>query len=631
MARLRFSSSPYSIFLRLLGLGTVLLVYKCARLLWPTEESHALLAASLVAFLPQFNFIHSAVTNDALITFLASLGIWQLLRLWLTAVNPKRLLYLGITIGLAALTKNAGILLLLYALGVLFLIAIRDWDRSVKWSKQVDRWVWETAVFVILPVLLISGWLWVRNQLLYGDLTAANQFVAIAGGDRQYTIGQVLAESEGLWLSFIGIFGWFNLRPPEWVFIVWNGIAIVGGLGAFFGIGALILQTRFDDQSSFLAKIQQLLNQSWLVIVLLFIWFLGVYGGLVAFMLQTEAAQGRLLFPAIVPIILAFVFGITRLKMKALYGIVGLAALVTTVYCLFFVIRPAYAFPQVVAQLPAGATVLNEQMPFGVTLVGSFVETETAVSNDIVWYTLYWRKDELVEEMPTFKFEILGRDLENPVGEIHTFHGRGLYPPNVWPMGEIVADRFPIRLDSVNDAPVLARGFARLVRLNDPIQPANATGVSVGAVKIIPEAWAPFSKSPLARLGDEIELTAVTLPETAVKPSDIVEIQTVWQANGTPATDYATLVHLGDPAEPPLAQGDAHPRNGTYPTRIWREGEVIHDQYQLAIPVDIEMGCYPLLLGMYAPDTFERLPLLVDGVRQTNDVYQAGEICINTQ
>ena len=53
----------------LLGLGTLLCVYGSGRLLWPERRDRALLAAALVAFWPQFGFLHGAISNDPLIIF----------------------------------------------------------------------------------------------------------------------------------------------------------------------------------------------------------------------------------------------------------------------------------------------------------------------------------------------------------------------------------------------------------------------------------------------------------------------------------------------------------------------------------------------------------------------------------
>ena len=70
------------IFSTLLGLGTLLAIYGSARLIWPSNERLALLAVTLPAFLPQFNFLHAAISNDPLVIFWCSLALWQLIWLW---------------------------------------------------------------------------------------------------------------------------------------------------------------------------------------------------------------------------------------------------------------------------------------------------------------------------------------------------------------------------------------------------------------------------------------------------------------------------------------------------------------------------------------------------------------------
>ena len=62
------------VFSTLLGLGTLLAVYGSARVLWPASRTRVIMAPALLAFLPQFNFIHASITNDALIAFLCSLA-----------------------------------------------------------------------------------------------------------------------------------------------------------------------------------------------------------------------------------------------------------------------------------------------------------------------------------------------------------------------------------------------------------------------------------------------------------------------------------------------------------------------------------------------------------------------------
>ncbi|MFO7682277.1 MAG: glycosyltransferase family 39 protein [Chloroflexota bacterium] len=234
------------LFSTLLGLGSLLCIYGSARLIWPSRPEVALLAAALTAFLPQFLFLHSAITNDALIIFLASLALWQIIKIWLDGGSNGRFLLLGVTIGLAILTKNAGALLLLYALGVISLSWLKQFHAKTQRRQEkpeeslrsnnlqsFDKLRTKSLIFnlllVLAPALLLGGWLWLRNWQLYGDVSAMEPFIRIAGGDRGYTLWQVLRESDGLWASLFAIFGWFNLRPPDCPTLPFTWLDTAGG------------------------------------------------------------------------------------------------------------------------------------------------------------------------------------------------------------------------------------------------------------------------------------------------------------------------------------------------------------------------------------------------------------------
>ncbi len=593
----------------LLGLGTLLCIYGGGRQLWPHQPDIALLSAGLVAFLPQFNFLHSAISNDVLVIFLASAVLWQLVRLWQTAVTYPRLLLLGLTIGLAMLTKNAGTLLLLYALG--FLMVNNHWSLANgqpptlrqllamdKWRSTIGNWL-----LVLLPALLVGGWLWWRNWQLYGDVTATTPFIQFAGGDRQATPLQVLSEWDSLWPSLFAVFGWFNLRPPQWVYWTWYSLVAVAAGGVI--------------KSSIVNRQPRMIDRQFVLVLLLAGWVALVYAGLFAFMLQTEAAQGRLLFPALLPLALALAYGLSRWRWPGVPFVALLLALATTLYALFFVVRPAYAWPPVVASLPPEATPIQAEMGQGVRLVGAQVETATAVPGDAVWLTLYWQADMPPAEPVEFVVEILGHDLAR-VGGLQSYHGRGLYPANLWPSGQIIADRFAIRLDESAVAPVLAPIFAGLA--------GQETRAAVGEIEIQPAEWPPVAGPPLAKLGENIELTDVSFVPGAALPGQVLTVTVQWHASGAPDDDYTTFVHLGEAGQPPLATGDSQPRDGRYPTHLWPAGAVIDDAYTVTLPDDLPDGRYPIWIGLYNSATLERLPLTRDNQRQPNDAFLAGWI-----
>ncbi len=618
-------------FSTFLGLGTLLCIYLTGRLLWPDDSFPALLATSLAAFLPQFNFLHASVSNDPLIIFLVSATLWQLARLWQTEVTRARLLLLGLTVGGALLAKNAGMILLAYSIVVILLLALRsESDVSLPQSdgRQVEmggwRMVGETLLLVALPAILVGGWLWIRNWLLYGDITAANQFIRIAGGDRDYTLFQVLRETRGLWLSTFAVFGWFNLRAPNWVYWFWSALAGLAVIGASWramvnypGRGLEAGDEDDGNERSFQDRLGAILHQDWFLPFLLFLWVAAVYSSLLLFMLRTEAAQGRLLFPALVPLALGMASGLTATARLCRISVVfPPAAILITLYCLFYVIQPAYEKPPVVASLPPEAVELNMDMGHGVKLVGAELELETAMPGDAVWLTLFWRADRVTEEMPEFVLSIFGRD-NDEIGKVHSYHGRGLYPAGMWPEGQIIADRFGLQIDEEAATPVLARIDTTILE--------GATS-PIGEIKIQPQSWPPITEEILAQFGPQIGLVDVRVESERAHPGDVVSVATKWQTRGEPEADFTTLLHLGQPDAGPLATGDRPPLNGSYPTRAWERGETFEDSYELVLPDDLAAGRYPIWLGMYDPKTMTRLPIIIEEEAQPFDVYLAGWI-----
>lgn len=597
------------LFSLLLGMGTLLCLYGCGRLLWPHDARYALLATAVAAFLPQFNFIHASVTNDSLITFLCAFALWQLLWLWFNQISWPRLLLLGISCGLAALTKNAGILLLAYAIGVLLLRHLKELGTA-----KVGRWLGQTAVFVIIPAVTLAGWLWLRNYQLYGDVTATEPFIRLADGDREFTLLEVFGETGGLVRSLFAVFGWFNLLAPTWVYAIWSGIVLL----ALLGVMKTAVRCLKTDNRLHITDYRTVLTQNWFPALLLFTWFLLVYAGLVAFMLKTPAAQGRLLFPALVPLVMALVYGLTRWRWRGLYAIVPLAALLTTLYCCFFVIRPAYAQPLPLAALPDGAESVDMAIGDGLSLKGVRLETNTAVPGDIVWLDLYWQAETGFAEPPERVVELFGRDLAL-LENAHSYHAQGKYPANLWPLAEIVPERVGLQITETVEVPVLARVF---LRLSDD----GEEGMQIATVKIVPSEWPEAADTAVAQIGEHVQVTAVSVSQTNVQPGEDIEVNITWRVLQPPGLDLTTFVHLANPGQPPLATGDNQPIQGQYPTRVWEAGEIIQDHYTITIPVDMADGRFPLWLGMYDSETITRWPLFVNGERQPNDALQIGEI-----
>ena len=612
------------LFSTLIGLGTLVFIYLGGKQLWPHRPERPLLAVALVAFLPQFNFLHASISNDPLIVLACTAALWQLLRLWYQGVTTGRLVLLGLTVGLAILSKTAGLLLLAYAGLWLLVLAWRDHGRSFL-RKGV---VW--AGLLLVTAGLLGGPLLWRNWILYGDITAASQFIRLAGGDRGYTFAQVLAEMGGLWRSLFAVFGWMNVAPPSWVYMVWYGLALLavggGGLALWWAVRvrsqAASVTHSEESPSHHAASVTYSRVSSSIPYFLLALWVLLVYAGLVQFLLRTPAAQGRLLFPALLPLVVGMVAGLAQYRRNWLLVVAPVLALATTLYSLLVVIPQAYAIPPLLAatEIPAEANPLQVDMGHGLTLVAAEIETENAQPGDRVWLTLYWQRGlsaavPASSAAPELVVEIFGREW-NLIGKLQTYHGGGLYPANLWPAGPIIADRIGLQMAADVALPVAAPVQVRLVDGTAPL--------IAGQVKLVPEDWPDPDPeaAPLAQLGTQVNLLQAGLAQTAVQQGDTATVEVTWHVQQPLNGDYTTFVHLGRPEQPPLVSGDAPPLNGFYPTRFWQSGELFDDQYALAIPPDLPPGRYPVWLGMY--NDAGRLPLYVGDDRLPNDAYPLG-------
>jgi hypothetical protein len=78
-----------------------------------------------------------------------------------------------------------------------------------------------------------------------------------------------------------------------------------------------------------------------------------------------------------------------------------------------------------------------------------------------------------------------------------------------------------------------------------------------------------------------------------------------WQSLAPTDHDYTVFVHILDASGRIVAQADAQPRDGAYPTSLWVPGEFIADPYTFSLPP----GAYTLNIGLYLSETGARLPV----------------------
>jgi hypothetical protein len=115
---------------------------------------------------------------------------------------------------------------------------------------------------------------------------------------------------------------------------------------------------------------------------------------------------------------------------------------------------------------------------------------------------------------------------------------------------------------------------------------------------------------------------------TNVSPEEL-QVNLVWKSVKAVEKNWKVFVHIVDPAGALLAQRDGFPGSGLRWTDTWQSGEYIVDNYLISLPGELEGRPVRIMIGMYDPDTGERL--LIRAPLKTSplfDVLQLAEVVI---
>jgi 4-amino-4-deoxy-L-arabinose transferase-like glycosyltransferase len=615
----------------LLGAITVLLTYRLALAVFPGRVALAAGAAAVCAFIPQFLFISGSVNNDNLVTTLAALALWQVVRLLQGDNSPGHLLRLGIVIGLAALSKLSGLGLLVLAAASLVMVS---------WQRRSLRLLLQGGVLVIAPVVLLAGWWYARNWTLYGDPTGINVMLDVIGRRPQLaSMRQLLAEAEGFKISFWALFGAVNVLAESWVYRVFDLLTILALLGLLL-LWARWLQGWFSLARSRLAESRTtdkgLKTKDQKQLALLALWLGVVFASFVRWTQMTMASQGRLLFVALPAIAILFFTGLTAWVPRRYTGVVaalvGMLFFITAAIIPFRTIAPAYARPAVLASIDEATIPQRVHVTYGdqAELIGYALDREAVRPGEALRLTLYWRALARLDKDYSLYIHLFGWNGQR-VGQRDSYPGGGAYPTRLWQPGDVLVDSYLVRIAPTATVP--SRGLievglydrATMERL--PVRDGAGRPIASPLIGRCKLAAIPATLSvPNAvdyRLGEQAALVGYEVnggPVPAVlKPGDSLRLVLYWRALAKLDRDYTVFVHLEDQAQRIWGQKDGEPQAGNYPTSLWDAGEIVRDERDLIVAPDAPPGAYELAVGLYLVSTGERLPVTTAEGRPLGD------------
>jgi hypothetical protein len=225
-------------------------------------------------------------------------------------------------------------------------------------------------------------------------------------------------------------------------------------------------------------------------------------------------------------------------------------------------------------------------------------------AGDALHVTTYWR---CLEEMDE-DYSIYVR-LEDEAGHLwgqtDNWPAKGFLPTSQWEAGMIVKDEYGIetlagtppgdyRLEvgmysilEGGGTRVLSRWEApqRTVQVVKPLTPPSVESLEIQNL---------LQKS----LGGRVELLGYNLSLLTFRPGDSLPLTLFWRAQSDLDEDYFILLQLQVEGGTSWMLHRERPADGSYPTTLWEQGEVVREQLDARIPADVPSGRYALMASL---------------------------------
>lgn len=250
---------------------------------------------------------------------------------------------------------------------------------------------------------------------------------------------------------------------------------------------------------------------------------------------------------------------------------------------------------------------------------------------------LYWRALRKIDVDYVAFIHLLTVGDNRLVAQKDTYPGGGTFPTSAWRPGELFRDTYRVKMPASIDGPVLLRVDAGLYLLDSMMRLPLISGppgfgqhaVDLGVVRV-PSTWTVASSNRetlfeggVALMGYEIETG-----DARAGREGTLALTLWWKALQVVKGDYTVFVHLLNGDGKLVAQHDARPRYGNYPTWAWRTNDVIRDTHLLRLTSDMSAGDYQILVGTYDLQTMARLKLQSEGKGGGDSAVPLGKVTL---
>ncbi len=598
--------------MRLVGVAistaSTVFIFLAARRLWPRSPWGALAAASLYAFWPQFVFIGSMATNDLLITSLAAVLVYLVVRTQQEGLTLVHAGLLAAVTGAALLTKLNGLAFVVPA-GLVILLG------AVKQRRTALIALGGLLSLVIAALVLLSRMDFVTGQILQLSTLTRLFENLMDGATVSARFHDIVTYGRR---TFVASYGWGNVEAWSFVYPLFDAVIGIGF------IAAALTRLRRTATNARGAGSSLLVAASLLASLILLAMALSIAQN------DRYLVVGRYLLPALPSLTLIACAGWYEIIPISIRTHVVVAAAVLQAAISWAIpigiLSPAYDLPRPASAGDLATVDTGTAAVFapGMRLLGARL-AEADGPEAAFGLTLCFQADRVIERNYPLRLTLIGPDNQG-YGDYTTYPGRGNYPTSLWKVGQPFCETYTLRVRG--DYPAPAQGSVSVSFLEQvdgvtEVQATSPAGVPLPTSPRVPivvhgqaQGPTPAPAQPLAvRFGTAITLEGVTIAPLADGTG--LEATLFWRSSAALSEDISVFAHLRRSPTDLYLQDDSRPREDHYSTLNWRVGELVLDRHEFPFPSD-PGGPLSLYVGLYTATA--RLPALADtGDRLTND------------
>ncbi|MGB4872555.1 MAG: phospholipid carrier-dependent glycosyltransferase [Candidatus Promineifilaceae bacterium] len=600
----------------LFGALTVWLTYLIGLAIWPKRPFLAVAGAAFVAFNPMFVYMSGAINNDVVAAMSGAAVTLACVRL---VQDPRGLslrwgLIFGALFSLALMSKfNLAAIALLIA-------AAMTWTawRKKQWGE------WLKAVLVIGGVTaVLTGWWFVRNQLLYGEPTGVEELTQLWGvRDPSQSFWLAVSELDYAWTSLWGRFGYGQIPLPQ---------AMYAGLGwlAALAIGGYALP--------FARRTTGELRETAVPLLLLALNVLLFFGVLFNYLLISPAGpMGRFFFPALPALSILLMYGLSHYAAlgkrpwcsdACLAGILHGGMALMTVIAFWGYLRPAYAPPPSFAADAALPNPVNAQFDTLINLRGYEIRQTAVQPGGAIDIDLYW---EVTGKPPGDYLLFVHLISENGVmvAQRDTHPGLGNFPSSNWEPGDRFVESIRLMVPEAAYAPdtaVLSVGYYVPGAYRLGITGADGAGLgdslALGQVAISPIPG-KYPNAQEQNFNNRLRLRGYEYNAQLFAPGDVLAVTLYWEPLSANSADLLARISVVDEAGKEVAfQENLLPPD-------WALDSVNPDAHLLVLGEGLAPGVYGIRVSLMDVVSQERQTIVGADGHQIDDHLSLANIRI---